>query len=74
MAGWFNGSEVEGLGNGTGWIGRPMTTKLMEYEKRYQRKYGDDSINQRWGEKILTFKSRFDIFFRCKKGMKEKGK
>jgi hypothetical protein len=65
---------VEGLRKGTGWIGRPMTTKLMEYEKRYQRKYDDDSINQRWGRKVLTSESRSGNFFRCKTGMKEKGK
>jgi len=68
MAGWFNDSEIEGRRNGTGWNEGPMTAKLMEYDKRYKRKYGRNSIDQIWGkrEKVLTFESRSGTFFRCK--------
>jgi hypothetical protein len=33
-----------------GWIGGPMGTKLIENDKRYQRKDDSDSINPVWGK------------------------
>jgi hypothetical protein len=67
MAGWCNGSEVEGLKNGTGWVGRGMDSLADEFKIRLDKRGGKE-------KGVLTSESRSGNFFRCKKGMKEKGK
>jgi len=42
MAGWFNGSEVEGLGNGTGWLGRRMDSLADEFKIRLDKRGGKE--------------------------------
>jgi hypothetical protein len=67
MAGWCNGSGVEGLRNGTGWVGRRMDSLADEFKIRLKKRGGKE-------KGVLTSESRSSIFFRCKTGMKEKEK
>jgi hypothetical protein len=58
---------VEGLRKGTGWLGVRMDSLTDEFKIRLDKRGGKE-------KGVLTSESRSSIFFRCKTGMKEKGK